>query len=321
MADAESGYGEFEWIAAVRARFEQGDDVTLGIGDDAALITPPPGESLAISIDTLAEDVHFPRDTPPVDLGYRSLAVNLSDLAAMGARPAWATLALCTPELNHDWCDAYLDGFADLARRHHVRLVGGDTTRGPLTVTVQVAGYLPEGRALTRSGARPGDAILVTGTLGDAALALRLWRDGRTPQPHLARRFHRPTPRIAAGRALLDVATAAIDLSDGLISDVQHLLEGGGVGARLSVDLLPSSVPLQSLTSTVDRWRLQLGGGDDYELCACVPAADVSRALALLAETDTPATIVGEITEGSELELCDSGGAPIEVDLSGYRHF
>ena len=321
MNEPKTGYTEFEWIDAVRERFSDGDDVTLGIGDDAALIQPPAGMSLAVSMDTLSEDVHFPSGVDPEDLGYRSLAVNLSDLAAMGARPAWANLALTAPALERDWCSQFLDGFAGLAGEHGVRLVGGDTTRGPLAVTVQVGGYVPDGGALLRTGARVGDAIITTGHLGDAALALRQWRDGRTPQPYLAQRFHRPTPRVAAGVAMVGLANAAIDVSDGLISDVQHILRGSGVGAALSVDLLPASVPLKSLTSTIDRWRLQLAGGDDYELCLCVPASRVTQALAKLAELETPATVVGEVVAGSELRLQDSGGAPIEVDLAGYRHF
>ncbi|MGB5467180.1 MAG: thiamine-phosphate kinase, partial [Sedimenticolaceae bacterium] len=219
-------------------------DVLLGIGDDCALLRPPPGLALAVSVDTLVAGRHFLVDADPLHLGHKALAVNLSDLAAMGAQPAWATLALTLPQVDRNWLRAFMDGFAALAATHDVQLVGGDTTRGPLSITVQVHGFVDSLLALRRSGARAGDRIMVSGTVGDAGLALQLMQQnpgGGSVDSRLSRRLDRPTPRVALGRLLVGQASAAIDVSDGLIADLGHICDASGVGARVELARLPLS--------------------------------------------------------------------------------
>ncbi|MDH3715905.1 MAG: thiamine-phosphate kinase, partial [Gammaproteobacteria bacterium] len=241
-------------------------DVTLGVGDDAALLTPAPGQELAVTTDTLLAGVHFPDDLSPESVGYRALAVNLSDIAAMGAAPCWATLALSLPRPDEIWVAAFARGFLELADEFGVALVGGDTVKGPLGITVQVIGQVPVGKALRRAGARPGDAVMVSGVTGLAAAALQLRAAGRPVPESLARRFDRPYPRIALGLALRDRANACIDVSDGLAADFVHILTASGCGATLDVEKL--AIPAQGDAFTVDqRLSLALDGGDDYELC------------------------------------------------------
>ncbi len=297
------------------------DDVPLGIGDDAALLMPPPGQLLAVTVDTLHSGVHFAPDIPPADLGHKALAVNLSDLAAMGAEPAWATLALSLPQADEAWLAAFAEGFFALAERHGVQLVGGDTTRGPLSVSVQVQGFVPQEKALTRRDARPGDHVFVTGSLGDAGAGLAI-EQGRSefagpPADFLLARLHRPTPRVGAGLALRGLATAAIDISDGLAQDLGHILAASGVGAVLDIDRLPLSDEL--LASGIDRpWRLAASAGDDYELCFTAPAdADLGVADAL----DCPLTRIGRITAEPGQRWLDADGQPCELSSRGWDHF
>ncbi|HID49589.1 MAG TPA: thiamine-phosphate kinase, partial [Chromatiales bacterium] len=250
-------------------------EVIKGIGDDAALLGARPGADLVIAIDTLVEAVHFPPETLADDIGYKALAVNLSDLAAMGAEAAWFTLALTLPRPDVFWLADFSRGLFELADEAGVRLVGGDTTRGPLTVTVQAGGYVPRGQALLREGARPGDLIYVTGTLGDAALALALWRQdsGRVAANHpgLWARLNRPPARWREGQALRGLARCAIDISDGLLADLGHLLEGGDIGARVRLDAIPVSDAAREVLERHPDWQpLLWQGGDDYELCFCV---------------------------------------------------
>ncbi|MGN6151021.1 MAG: thiamine-phosphate kinase, partial [Lysobacteraceae bacterium] len=214
---------EFDLIARIRTRAASRDDVVLGIGDDAAILRLPPGRDLVVAMDTLNAGVHFPDETAPADIGWKALAVNLSDLAAMAATPAWCTLSLSLPASDAAWVDAFLDGFLDLASRHAVALVGGDTTRGPLSVCVAVHGLVEPRGALRRSDACVGDDGWVTGTLGDAAAALRQWQAGDAHDPALRMRLDRPTPRVAAGRALAGGAQACLDGSDGLLADLAHV--------------------------------------------------------------------------------------------------
>ncbi len=297
------------------------DDVPLGIGDDAALLTPPLGQSLAVTVDTLLSGVHFAADIPPADLGHKALAVNLSDLAAMGAEPAWAILALSLPQADEAWLAAFAEGFFALAGRHSVQLVGGDTTRGPLSVTVQVQGFVPQEKALTRRGARPGDHVFVTGSLGDAGAGLAI-EQGRLefagpPADFLLARLHRPTPRIDAGLALRGLATAAIDISDGLAQDLGHILAASGVGAVLDIDRLPLSDEL--LASGIDRpWRLAVSAGDDYELCFTAPA-DADRGVADV--LDCPLIRIGRITCEPGQHWLDAAGQPAELPSHGWDHF
>jgi thiamine-monophosphate kinase len=273
----------------------------------------PRGRELVVVMDTMVEGVHFPRGTAPADVGWKSLAVNLSDLAAMAAEPAWATLALTLPQPDATWVRAFARGFAALARRHGVALVGGDTTRGRLTVTVQAHGFVPLRRALRRDGARAGDAIFVSGTLGDAAAGLA---DRR--QATLRARLDRPTPRVALGVALRGVASAAIDVSDGLAADLGHVLDASGVGATLDVDALPTSAALRAAVPDATRRRaLQVGGGDDYELCFTVPTRRFARVATIAREQRLRLTRIGTIER--ERGLRDAAGLPLE--RSGYTHF
>lgn len=314
--------GEFELIRHHFAgRGPQRDDVPLGIGDDAALLTPPVGQALAVTVDSLLAGVHFPLDTPPAEVGYKALAVSLSDLAAMGAEPAWATLAISLPGDDEDWLTAFSAGFFALAARHRVQLVGGDTTCGPLTISVQLHGFVPPAAALTRSGAQPGDHIFVTGSLGDAGAGLAI-AQGRLdlkgpPAEALLHRLWRPQPRIDAGLALRGVASAAIDVSDGLAQDLGHILAASGVGAELAVDALPLSDAL--LACGIEHpWRLAASAGDDYELCFTAPAnAEPALADAL----DCPLARIGRITAEPGERWLAADGTPCAPPPRGWDPF
>lgn len=314
--------GEFALIDRIRARAGTRADVLLGIGDDAAVLRVPAGQDLAISTDTLIAGTHFPEDTAAADIGWKALAVNLSDLAAMAATPAWAVMALSLPDADGDWLDQFLDGFLELAQAHGIALVGGDTTQGPLSVTITVHGFVPAGAALRRAGARAGDEVWVTGTLGDAAGGLAQWRRGGPRSAKLRHRLDRPTPRVAAGLALRGQATAAIDVSDGLVSDLGHLLAAGGVGAELELGRLPTTRTLaEHFGDEPARWRLQLAGGDDYELCFTAPASAAFAIEQALAATATPATVIGRITSERGLRLRTPEGEAFLPPPAGYEHF
>jgi thiamine-monophosphate kinase len=312
---------EFDLIARIRARAGSRDDVVLGIGDDAALLRVPPGRLLVVATDTLNADVHFPEDTLPDAVGWKSLAVNLSDLAAMGAAPAWCTLALSLPEGNTLWVERFLDGFLALADREGVALVGGDTTRGPLSVCVTVHGFVEEGRALQRRGARVGDDLWISGTLGDAAAALSQWRAGGAAEPSLRARLDRPTPRLALGQALCNVAGACIDVSDGLLADLGHLCAASGVGADVQLDALPASPALAALFTDETRHVLQAGGGDDYELCFTAPPAQENAVRDAATAAATPVTRIGRIVGGSAVRALLADGTAWTPPQHGYEHF
>lgn len=296
-------------------------DVSAGVGDDCSLLNIPAGAELAVSIDTLVSGVHFLPGCDPERLGHKSLAVGLSDLAAMGAEPAWATLALTIPSADDAWLKPFSRGFANLARRHCLELVGGDTTRGPLTISVQVHGFVPQGQAVLRSGAQPGDLICVSGTLGDAGLALRLLNAGEPVPDFLYRRLERPTPRVELGSALRGVASAMIDLSDGLAADLRHVLVASGVGAEIRLAKLPLSPELGDQLSAGTDWELPLAAGDDYELCFCAPR----RHRALIRDIAERGGIgieeVGQITRGNELRFLLEDGRSWRLEASGYDHF
>jgi len=299
--------------------------VVLGVGDDCALLRPLDDNLLAVTMDTLVEGVHFPLETDPEDLGHKALAVNLSDLAAMGAEPAWVTLALTLPKAEPAWLVAFARGFARLARRYGVQLVGGDTTRGPLSVTVQAHGFVEEGTALTRGGARPGDLVYVTGTLGDAGLALLALqgqvRLATAEREAVLERLNRPRPRVEAGRALRGIATSCIDISDGLAADLGHILEASGVGAMLYVAQLPISAVLSAHLEKSGGYSLPLSAGDDYELCFTVPAGRQAEAEAALADCGCPCRWVGMIEERHGLRCLDPDGTVAEPARSGWDHF
>ena len=314
---------EFALIERIRARAAGRGDVLLGIGDDAALLQPPSHASLAWSTDTLVSGVHFPADTAAADIGWKALAVNLSDLAAMGATPAWATLALTLPDADADWLEAFLDGFCELAQAHGVALVGGDTTRGPLSITVGVQGFVPAGAGLRRDGAGFNDDVWVTGTLGDAAGALRQWQHGALQSMKLRHRLDRPTPRVDVGLAIAALATSAIDLSDGLRADLGHVLTRSGVGAELDLGRLPTSTTLaEHFSDEAVRWRLQLAGGDDYELCFTAPASNALAIEQALAGCDTFATVIGRITREPGLRCVAPSGDAFDPGADeGFAHF
>ena len=300
-------------------------DVIRGIGDDAALLGARPDDDLVIAVDTLVESVHFPAGTLADDIGYKALAVNLSDLAAMGATPAWCTLALTIPGADVFWLTDFSHGLFELADEAGVRLVGGDTTRGPLTVSVQVAGYVPHGQALLREGARPGDRIYVSGTLGDAALALKLWQqEGNrvaAGHPELWARLNRPTARWKEGQALRGLARCAIDISDGLLADLGHLLETGDCGARVRLDQIPVSDAAQVVLEQHPDWRSLLWrGGDDYELCFCVAPDREADLEQLMNEQDFHFTCIGSIEAEPGL-VCLDGETRVDCEARGYTHF
>jgi thiamine-monophosphate kinase len=314
--------GEFDLIGRIRARAGTRSDVVLGIGDDAALLRVPAGFELAASTDTLIAGVHFPDDTTPADIGWKALAANLSDLAAMATTPAWALLALTLPSDDVAWLDGFLDGFEELARRHDVALVGGDTTRGPLSITITVHGFVPAGAALRRSGARPGDDIWATGTLGDAAGALAQWRRGGPRSAKLRYRLDRPTPRVAEAIRLRGLATAAIDVSDGLAADLGHILAASKVGAQIDLGRLPTSrILADHFPDEHERWRLQLTGGDDYELCFTAAPANALAIEQALAACEASATVIGYVTGEPGLVFCSPEGEVFDPRAPGYDHF
>jgi thiamine-monophosphate kinase len=299
-------------------------DVVLGVGDDAALLTVPAGHELVACTDTLVDGRHFPRGTRADDVGWRSLAVNLSDLATMGATPAWATLALTLPAVDEDWLEGFAAGFAALANAHQVALVGGDTTSGPLTITVQALGFMPAGTALRRSGARPGDLVYVTGWPGDAAAGLALI-EGRLAgqganRGALEGKFRRPEPRVAFGVRLRTVASACIDVSDGLAGDLGRLVAASGVGATLRAAELPLSRALYALAGEARAREFALGGGDDYELLFTAPPGARQALATVTASAGAPAChCIGEIVAGRGVRvLGERGELPVP---RGWNHF
>jgi thiamine-monophosphate kinase len=318
---AAASASEFEIIrrhfaAATDAR----DDVELGIGDDCALLKPAADECLAVSIDTLVAGRHFLPEADSESLGHKALAVNLSDLAAMGARPAWATLALTLPNADEGWLEGFMTGFSRLARLHRVQLVGGDTTRGPLSVTVQVHGFIASAEALRRDRGRPGDWLYVSGSVGDAALALRL-QEAREPVPDALRtRLDRPEPRIELGRLLAGRARAAIDVSDGLAADLGHLCKASAVGARIDLARLPLSPAVAASVAAGD-WSLPLAGGDDYELLFSVEPAAVNGLLADCRAAGHRVTEIGRLVTGEGIELGYPDGRYSREVPGGFDHF
>jgi thiamine-monophosphate kinase len=307
-------------------------DVVLGIGDDGAVVRMPSGCDLVTVVDTLVAGVHFPHETRPEDVGHKALAVNLSDVAAMGAVPAWATLALTLPHADEAWLSAFARGFFGLAQRYEVQLVGGDTTHGPLTVTVQIQGWVHSGRAVRRSGARPGDVIYLTGAVGDAGLALRAWQQQQalsaTDGEYLFSRLHRPIPRCREGEALSGEVSAMVDVSDGLAADLGHILEASGVGATLNLHSIPLSPSFVAVTGSgkyymneAERLRLALSAGDDYELCFTAPEAQCRRVEDIFSNFSCGCHAIGIIETAPGLRLRQADGTLLSLERNGYEHF
>jgi thiamine-monophosphate kinase len=314
--------GEFDIIARYFTRATRRQDVLLGVGDDAALLLPPPGQALVAATDTLVEGRHFLPGTPAAALGHQALAVNLSDLAAMGAEPAWALLSLSMPQADEEWIEGFAAGLMGLAERHGVALVGGDTVAGPLVVTIELMGFVPPASALRRAGARAGDLICVSGSPGVAAAGLAELQSGRatfeSKDPRV-RRFLRAEPRLELGRALRGVATAAMDVSDGLLGDLGKLAQASGVRACIDCERLPVA-PELSPYPLAEQERLVLQGGDDYELLFTLPADQFGSIAPLAQAGGCNVRCIGAMTAGSGVE-CRRDGAPIAMEAPGHDHF
>lgn len=316
---------EFDLIARYFVRSAHPKNrAALGIGDDCALLAQQAGMQTAISSDMLVEGRHFFAGADPFQLGHKSLAVNLSDLAAMGAEPLAFTLAFSLPAVDEAWLSAFSRGLFALADAHNCELIGGDTTKGPLNICITVFGRLPAGQALRRDAARVGDDIWVSGSLGDARLALgALYGDYPLPADTLdaaAIRLHAPQPRVALGLALRGIAHAALDLSDGLIGDLGHILKRSRVGATLNVDALPAGAMLQQQSPEMRR-HFTLAGGDDYELCFTAPASRRDAVLQAARAATTPVARIGTIDAESGIRLLDGAGRPLALDISSFDHF
>ena len=325
--------GEFDLIARYFTRpARPGGAVALGVGDDCALLTPAPGMQLAVSSDMLVAGRHFFADVDPEALGHKALAVNLSDLAACGARPLAFTLALSLPRVHEPWLAGFSRGMWALADAHGCELVGGDTTQGPLNICITVFGEVPAGQALLRSGARPGDDIYVSGTLGDARLALEsLLGHIALPADMLAlarQRLERPTPRVALGLALRGVASSAMDVSDGLLGDLSHILKASGVGASIDTHvtshLIATDAYASSAIAQFDQQLIHqctLAGGDDYELAFTAPPARRAAVAAASQASSTPVTRIGTVSAEPGLRLLDARGQPVEHRYASFDHF
>ncbi|AMC99826.1 thiamine-phosphate kinase [Halomonas chromatireducens] len=309
---------EFELIARHFTPAAPGSraGVVLGVGYDCALLIPHPGSRLAVSVDTSVAEVHFPGTAPAVAIGHRALAGSLRDLAAMGAESRWCLMALAMADTDDTWLSEFARGFHDLCAATGTTLVGGDVTRGELAIGVTVMGEVPEGQALTRSGARPGDRLAVTGALGGGAGGLALWQHGERDMQHpLLARYLLPQPRLEAGQALRGLATAAIDISDGLLADLGHVLAASGVGASIDVDALPLAEGLLEALGPDRARQAALGGGDDYELLVSLPAEAMAEATRRLAGLGLALTSLGTVT--AELGLSGVG----DTVLHGWQHF
>jgi thiamine-monophosphate kinase len=316
---------EFELIRQYFARQPVvRSDVVVAIGDDGAVLEVPVDQQLVVSTDTLNAGVHFPTDADAVSVGHKSLAVNLSDLAAMGAAPAWFTLNLSLPHIDPPWLDGFCQGLFALAREHQVQLVGGDTTRGPLAISITLQGFVPRGQALLRRGAAVGDRVYVTGELGSAALGLLL-HDGKLQLPEAARaevlrRLHTPTPRVREALALRGLATACIDISDGLVADLGHILDASKVGAEINLARLPLSAAFRQLRPTLG-WEGAISHGDDYELCFTLPSARQEELRQVMQPFACGVTCIGVIEAQPGLRIIDEAGLPYHPAAAGHDHF
>ncbi|MDH5190924.1 MAG: thiamine-phosphate kinase [Gammaproteobacteria bacterium] len=312
-------FSEFDLIKKYFSDHASREDVVIGVGDDAAVLNVPTGQQLVVTTDTLIEGVHFPTETSAENIGHKSLAVSLSDLAAMGAEPAWATLSLAIPVYDEAWLTAFSHGFLGLAQKYNVSLVGGDTVRGPLSITVQLHGFVPEGKAIRRDGARGGDLIYVTGTPGDAGLALAGLQNRVNLDPvslkRLRQRLDSPTPRVETGLALRGLASACIDISDGLLADLGHITAKSGIGADIMLEQLPLSTDTARYVANSGDWDMVLVSGDDYELCFTASENDKDKVEAL------GCTCIGRITGEKGIRCLQRDGSFYESGRTGFDHF
>ena len=313
-------------FAIVRNYFQRQKDrfphVIVGIGDDAAVIEIPEENQVLFSVDTLVEGVHFPVKMPVRELGYKALAVSLSDVASMGATPNTVLLALTIQKADENWLQAFTDGFFSLADRYHIPLIGGDVTQGPLCISVMVTGLIPKDEMICRSGAKVNDLIYVTGTLGDAGLALALLNQQKGEiDPFLLSRLHHPAPRVEAGTALLGIANAAIDISDGLVADLEKIIMASHVGAQIIVDRLPLSESLKQKCDLEKAWEYALTSGDDYELCFTVPHEKIKQLDKVFNQLEVDCHCIGEIIHGDAISMINLQGHSLEMTKKGYEHF
>ncbi len=296
----------------------------LGVGDDAALISPAHGMELAISVDMLVAGTHFFHDTDAYNLGWKSLAVNVSDMAAMGANPKWTTLAIALPEINELWLSEFSRGFFACAEAFNIDLIGGDTTRGPLTISVQIMGEIPTGKAIKRSGAEAGDDIWVSGTLGSPALALAHLQGkvaiAESALPACLDALHTPMPRTALGLSLRDIANSCIDISDGLLADLGHILEASNLGAQLNLDQLPCHDFLRERLGDPAFQQYPLAGGDDYELVFTAPESQREKISQLSKQLNLPLSLIGETTKYLGLKV-NYKNKTLAISKRGFDHF
>ncbi|MFT4725140.1 MAG: thiamine-monophosphate kinase [Colwellia sp.] len=299
-------------------------DVYLGIGDDCALVTPGERQHIAVTTDTLVAGVHFPLNTSPRAIGHKSIAVNLSDLAAMGAEPSWLSLALTLPEIDENWINEFCDGVFDLCEFYNVQLIGGDTTQGPLSITITAQGQIPFGQHISRSGAKAGEWLYVTGEIGAANLALQHIQGKVTVaakyQQEIQKRLDFPKARVLAGQALRKYATSAIDLSDGLVADLAHICNASGVGANIFLDALPLSAALSDTVGIDAAYDIALEGGDDYELLFSVTEDNRVGMETALANTGNKITCIGQLNGSGKITTTLNKKA-VDIKVQSYQHF
>ncbi len=295
----------------------QDTSIAQGVGDDCALIDIDRHARIVTTVDTFIEGVHFAKNTSASDIAHKALAVNLSDLAAMGARPWYFTLAITLPDINHDWLEEFSSSLKGLAQDFNILLVGGDTNKGMLSISINATGLLPKDQALLRSGAKSGDFIYVSNTLGDAALAWKKIQNNETPSAQLLKRLNTPTPRVDLAQQLLGVANSCIDISDGLEQDLGHILDKSGLGAQINIDKLPLSNELIKYIEKTQDWCLPLAGGDDYELCFTVAQDRVAKVKVIEKQLGIALTKIGNITKESKLKIVGLS----DQDCQSYQHF
>lgn len=302
-------------------------NVDIGIGDDAAVVTPPNNSKLVVSTDTLNEGIHFYDNCKPEHIGHKILAVNLSDLAAMGAIPLWATINLSIPKIDHDWLKRFTHGLFSLADQQNIKIIGGDLVKGPLSISMQVIGYLNSDKVLTRSGAEVDDLVFVSGSIGDAGLALKLHEStknidiSQADQEYIAMRLNKPEPRVSLGIEIVKLANAAIDISDGLLIDLQHVLSMSKVGAIIDVEKIPISKAMQEYFGVMQDWSIPLTSGEDYEIIFTANEKYVSDINYISGKTQCPVNEIGRIVKGESIKLL-KGDSPIALpNKFGFDHF